>query len=79
MRLQSVFLSTLMLSTSSAKLSVQVDLGYSKYDGVALSSGITQWLGMRYAAPPVGRLRFTPPQDPPHTEEVQKADTVCDE
>jgi carboxylesterase type B len=41
-----------------------VDLGYTKYQGVPLANGITQWLGMRYAAPPVGNLRFRAPQDP---------------
>ena len=32
-----------------------VDLGYSKYQGSVLPGGtINQYLGMRYAAPPIG-------------------------
>ncbi|GAB7361455.1 hypothetical protein MBLNU230_g1511t1 [Neophaeotheca triangularis] len=42
-----------------------VHLGYTSYRGTPLQNGITQWLGVRYAAPPVGDLRFREPQDPP--------------
>lgn len=42
-----------------------VDLGYAIYEGVVQPSEvITQWLGMRFAAPPLGNLRFRAPQDP---------------
>lgn len=44
---------------------IDVDLGYTQYEGYKLPSGINQWLGMRYAAPPLGELRFKAPQDPP--------------
>ena len=50
-----------------------VDLGYAKYAGHQLSNTSTQWLGMRYAAPPLGALRFRPPVDPPITRRVQDA------
>lgn len=53
-----------------------VDLGYTKYVGQELSNGITQWLGMRYAAAPVGKLRFMPPEDPPHTGTTEQANKV---
>lgn len=53
-----------------------VDLGYSKYRGQAHSNGIAEWLGMRYAAPPVGQLRFSAPQDPEDTYGVQDATKV---
>ncbi|KAK8016191.1 Alpha/Beta hydrolase protein [Apiospora rasikravindrae] len=33
----------------------------------------TRWLGMRYAAPPVGNLRFMPPQDPQCVDGIQEA------
>ena len=42
-----------------------VDLGGTQYEGIARSDGITHWLGIGYAAPPVGDLRFAAPQDPP--------------
>ncbi|KAK7985173.1 cholinesterase [Apiospora saccharicola] len=35
--------------------------------------GITRWLGMRFAAPPVGDLRFKPPQDPQCIDGIQEA------
>ena len=67
----------LTLSPSALAVSPTVDLGYAKYRGEALPNGLTQWLGMRYAAPPTGRLRFEPPEDPEHERSVQLADKVC--
>ncbi|KAL4913162.1 Alpha/Beta hydrolase protein [Aspergillus aurantiobrunneus] len=52
---------------------VVVDLGYAQYRGQALSNGIAQWLGMRYAAPPLGSLRFSAPQDPENVDGIQDA------
>lgn len=48
-----------------------VDLGYSKYEGTALSNGVSQWLGIRFAAPPLGDLRFRAPVDPPSNNTLQ--------
>jgi hypothetical protein len=53
-----------------------VDVSYSKYQGVSLENGITQWLGVRYAAPPVGDLRFAAPCDPVKNKTTIMADTV---
>ena len=53
-----------------------VDLGYTKYLGTAIPAGITQWLGIRYAAPPVGDLRFRAPADPPASDTTQVANQV---
>ncbi|KAL4985143.1 alpha/beta-hydrolase [Aspergillus falconensis] len=53
--------------------SFAVDLGYSKYQGASVSDGVVQYLGMRYAAPPLGDLRFRGPQDPPVTDAIQEA------
>ncbi|KAF8855262.1 triacylglycerol lipase-like protein [Acephala macrosclerotiorum] len=50
-----------------------VDLGYSKYQGVGLESGVNQYLGMRFAAPPLGDLRFRAPVEPLATAGVQNA------
>ncbi|KAK1636801.1 Alpha/Beta hydrolase protein [Colletotrichum phormii] len=43
---------------------VTVDLGYARYAGNSLPSGVNQFLGMRYAASPIGNLRWRAPQDP---------------
>ncbi|GAD92661.1 triacylglycerol lipase [Paecilomyces variotii No. 5] len=53
-----------LLSSFAAAQDTLVDLGYAKYHGQAFSNGISRWLGIRYAAPPVGDLRFAAPQDP---------------
>ncbi|ETS81908.1 hypothetical protein PFICI_06910 [Pestalotiopsis fici W106-1] len=61
-RLSSLVLSSLIASVSAVLPTVQV--GCNQYAGYSISSGITKWLGLRYAAPPVGNLRFSPPEDP---------------
>ncbi|KAI6871338.1 hypothetical protein KC323_g1925 [Hortaea werneckii] len=44
-------------------ISTVVDLGYSKYEGLRLEpASVNQWLGMRFAAPPTGDLRWRAPQ-----------------
>jgi hypothetical protein len=53
-----------------------IDLGYTKYQGVTRKTGVTQWLGIRYAAPPLGDLRFAEPKDPLKEPAVQRADKV---
>ncbi|PYH79038.1 carboxylesterase estA [Aspergillus uvarum CBS 121591] len=50
-----------------------VDLGYSKYQGTRLAGGVDQFLGMRYATPPLGDLRFRAPQDPVKNDTLQAA------
>lgn len=49
-------------AASAAKAPV-VELKYASYRG-NIVDGVAQWFGMRYAAPPVGDLRFEAPQDP---------------
>lgn len=41
-----------------------VDLGYARYQGISVSSGVNQYLGIPYAAPPTGDLRWRAPQAP---------------
>lgn len=72
-----LLISALVFCAAAANIQDTIDLGYSKYKGVSLTNGITQWQGIRYAAPPIGNLRFAPPQDPEYVAEVQLADTVC--
>jgi hypothetical protein len=52
-----------------------VDLGYSQYQGLA-AGDINQWLGMRFAQPPLGDLRFRAPQAPASTSTLQPAQEV---
>ncbi|KAJ6783830.1 hypothetical protein PWT90_09290 [Aphanocladium album] len=55
-----------------------VSLPYANYTGLALPNGITQWLGMRYAAPPTGNRRFRPPEDPEVETTAQSANSHGD-
>ncbi|TDZ53459.1 putative secreted lipase [Colletotrichum trifolii] len=52
---------------------VTVDLGYERYSGAVLPSGINQFLGMRYAEPPIGNLRWRAPRDPVQKEGTSDA------
>lgn len=68
--LQTVLVNTFPATSRGKPL---IDLGYSVYEGVRLDAGVDQFLGMRYAAPPLGDLRFRAPQDPPCTKTTQSA------
>ncbi|KAK7055877.1 carboxylic ester hydrolase [Favolaschia claudopus] len=50
-----------------------VDLGYAQYQGIVSTSNITHFLGIRYAAAPLGDLRFRAPQPPANVTGVQQA------
>ncbi|KAH9845237.1 putative triacylglycerol lipase [Teratosphaeria destructans] len=50
-----------------------VALDYATYSGQAYRNGVSAWLGIRYAAPPLGPLRFAAPVDPPQFPGVQNA------
>ncbi|GAB7352186.1 hypothetical protein MBLNU459_g2664t2 [Dothideomycetes sp. NU459] len=44
---------------------LSVDLGYQVYDGFAnTTTGLNVWKGIRFAAPPIGSLRWQAPQAP---------------
>ena len=40
---------------------------------MTLSNGVNQWLSLRFAAPPTGRLRFSAPQSPTTNTTVRDA------
>ncbi|KAF5358811.1 hypothetical protein D9758_008542 [Tetrapyrgos nigripes] len=53
-----------------------VDLGYASYQGsFDASTNVTNFLGIRYAAAPLGDLRFRAPQPPANVPGVQQANT----
>ncbi|KAK0756325.1 hypothetical protein N5P37_011240 [Trichoderma harzianum] len=72
----SEFLSSLIANASQANVddsskdrrsqsSLQVNLGYAKYKGYYDSaSDLNVWKGIRYAAAPIGNLRWQPPRFP---------------
>ena len=55
------------------KINTLVDLGYARYQGVGLAAGVNQYLGLRFAAPPLGNLRFRAPADPLRSEAILNA------
>lgn len=76
--LATVLILTHHAHNAAAVLNFTVDLGYSKYTGISAADNKTiKWLGIRYAAPPVGDLRFKAPQAPLVNDQVQVANTVC--
>ncbi|KAL0571839.1 hypothetical protein V5O48_010119, partial [Marasmius crinis-equi] len=59
-------------SSSSAPI---VDLGYAQYQGIFNpDKNVTDFRGVRYAAPPIGDLRWREPQTPEKVDGVQQAD-----
>lgn len=51
-----------------------VSLTYTRYEGIRHSNGVNAFLGMRYAAPPLGDLRWRAPVEPKRTADIEKAD-----
>lgn len=66
----------LLSDSSSLPKSAIVDLGYSRYQGVSLHYGVDEYLGMRYAKPPMNELRFRAPEDPEHSDNLLDASSV---
>jgi cholinesterase len=70
------FLSHLVIAAATNK-SLTVDTECNKYTGLLNEEDeIVRWLGIRYAAPPIGDLRFAPPKDPSCADGVQLANEV---
>ncbi|KAK1234054.1 hypothetical protein PQX77_002748 [Marasmius sp. AFHP31] len=63
-------------SLASATQTSVVDLGYARYQGVFNGTvNVTNFLGLRYAAAPVGDLRWESPSPPGHLDGVQQANS----
>jgi para-nitrobenzyl esterase len=60
------------LRTGADLDAVKTDAGL--VSGAASAGDVTAYLGIPYAAPPVGDLRWRPPQRAPHWDGVRKAD-----
>ncbi|KAG2358500.1 Alpha/Beta hydrolase protein [Suillus spraguei] len=76
-----VLLALEALSSPVANVSAPiVDLGYAQYQGsVDTATNITSFLGIRYAAPSVGDLRWAAPHPPSTVSGVQQANTQPNE
>ncbi|KAG1838521.1 Alpha/Beta hydrolase protein [Suillus subalutaceus] len=76
-----VLLALEALSAPAATVSTPiVNLAYAQYQGsVDTATNITSFLGIRYAAPPVGDLRWAAPQPPLAVSGVQQATTQPNE
>lgn len=66
----------LLLTAQVSAVGNEVKLSYGSFVGTSLSNGVSQWLGIPFAAPPVGNLRFAPPADPATQSQRQIADKV---
>ena len=60
-------------STQGHPITSTIDLGYARYEGLSLQAGVNQWLGIQFAAPPLGDLRWRAPQDPAVNRTLQQA------
>ena len=61
-------------------ISTLIDLGYATYQGISFGAGVNQYLGLRYAAPPVGDRRWRAPEDPvleDGTQDATKFGPIC--
>ncbi|KAG2365256.1 Alpha/Beta hydrolase protein [Suillus spraguei] len=76
-----VLLALGVLSSPVATISASiVNLGYAQYQGsVDTATNITSFLGIPYAAPPVGDLRWAAPQPPSTISGIQQATTQPNE
>ncbi|KAJ6526943.1 alpha beta-hydrolase [Mycena vulgaris] len=69
-----------VLKCARAQTAPIVDLGYAQYQGtVDTANNIANFLGIRYAAAPLGDLRFRAPQPPANMSGVQQATTEPNE
>ncbi|KAJ3498001.1 hypothetical protein NLG97_g1464 [Lecanicillium saksenae] len=70
----------LVLTANAISCSGQptVRLSYGAFEGTSLPNSVDQFIGMRYAAPPLGDLRFRAPRPPEKHYDIQKAKSFGD-
>ncbi|KAJ7503347.1 Alpha/Beta hydrolase protein [Mycena galericulata] len=61
------------VSCAFAQSAPVINLGYAQYQGTVSATNISHFLGIRYAAAPLGDLRFRAPQPPATVTGVQQA------
>ncbi|KAJ7505620.1 Alpha/Beta hydrolase protein [Mycena galericulata] len=61
------------VSCAFAQSAPVINLGYAQYQGTVSAANISHFLGIRYAAAPLGDLRFRAPQPPATVTGVQQA------
>jgi para-nitrobenzyl esterase len=72
-----VALLSVSLSAAVFNIDEPVQLTYGQVSGVALDNDVTVFRGIPYAAPPVGDLRWKPPEPPIPWQGVRAADTYA--
>lgn len=68
-----------LLALSAPALSQPVAIDGGRIEGVTLPSGVSAWLGVPFAAPPLRELRWKPPQPVAPWDGVRHADRVAPE
>lgn len=70
-----ISLPTAIASSNCTSKDPRIELGYATYFGKSLHNGVDQFIGMRYAAAPIGDLRWRSPA-PPEEQGIQLAQEV---
>lgn len=63
-------------ASSSCSRNPAVRLSNGAYEGTKLRNGVDQFIGMRYAAPPLGDLRWRAPRQPAKHSGIEQAYSV---
>ncbi|KAJ7909658.1 alpha/beta-hydrolase [Mycena leptocephala] len=71
--LSKVFTAAAGILCVGAQAAPIIDLGYAQYQGTVSAANISHFLGIRFAAAPLGDLRFRGPQPPANVTGVQQA------
>lgn len=73
-----VLATSLLLGNALSANSAVVNLGYAQYYGNEPGTGVKEFLGMVYAGPPIGNLKWRAPQSPLKSRNLQNATVVSE-